>query len=147
MLILMCDVVTKRKFKLVDILNCYILGFINLIPQSFRVSFENTFVMFIYDAFTALVIMSLLLYIYYNLIVFNDNESKRLNLLTIVAIQAINFIFVAFTVNIINNVFNEVFTYVYKNGYYEFISNISLRVLEAIMIVVVLLYKKNKGVN
>lgn len=143
LLIRFCDVLTKRTFKLSDLISCYILGTVNLIFQNFRTTFSNPVYILIYDMFVMFIPMILLLFIYYNNVVIYRHSVKRITVMNVFMIQIINFITTSLVVNFFNYVFGNIFTFRYVNNYYEFIINICLRIFQLGLIVAISKYFKS----
>lgn len=131
-LILFCDIFTKRKFKKTDIIHCYILGGINLLIQSIKYLFSDTTTVFIYDIVSVFVIGSMVLYFYYFIIIGCNIKFKY-----IIMSHVVNYVFTCFIIFFLNYMFNEVYKFGFKSYEYEFLANILLRICEITIFLII----------
>lgn len=131
-LILFCDIFTKRKFKKTDIIHCYILGGINLFIQSIRYLFPDPLLMLVYDIIAVFVIGVFITYFYYFVFIGTKIRISRSFLAHIFNYTAMCFVAVIF-----NNIFNNVYTFQFSNKNYEFFTNISLRIFEIFIVLII----------
>lgn len=134
-LILFCDIFTKRNFKRIDIIHFYILGGINLFVQSIKFLFSNLSIIFIYDILVNFIFMCIICYFYYNLFMMKPGNRIRFSLILIP--QIFNYCTICFVVYYFNSVFNEVYTFEFNSKFYEFLANITVRILQFLIILII----------
>lgn len=134
-LILFCDIFTKRKFNKIDIVHCYILGGINLFVQSIKFLFSNLSIIFIYDILVNFIFMCIICYFYYNLFMMKPGNRIRFSLILIP--QIFNYCTIFFIVYVFNYIFGNVYNLGFNSKFYELFANISLRIMQIIIIFII----------
>lgn len=128
-LILFCDMISKRKFRFFDVLHCYILGTINLLFQISRMLFDNKIIILFLDLFVALVIMTITLNLYYNKQILSKSECEKTTLKHSFCAIALNYVSIMISTFVLNSLFGKIYDSNYTTSYYEFISNIFIRLI------------------
>lgn len=140
-IILICDLFTKRKFKLIDIVHCYVLGAINLMIQYISVFINDSALQLIYNIFVSLILTSIITYLYYNLAI-----KERINLIYAFYALGLQYISVSIAVYILNSIIPNAYTNVISVKY-ELITNLCLRIAQIIIIFTIYLIRRNKNVK
>lgn len=77
--------------------------------------------------------MCILCYLYY-FIVLNNRNIKPINAFIS---QIFNYCTICFVVYYFNSVFNEVYTFEFNSKFYEFLANITVRILQFLIILII----------
>lgn len=140
-LILFCDIFTKRKFKKTDIIHCYILGGLNLFVQSIRYLFSDPMFLLVYDVIVVFIFGFILLYFYYFLFI-----GVCIKLRVVLFSHIFNYITICFVMFLFNIIFNNVYNSGFSSKIYELLANLSLRILQVVCLFIikfgVLIYEK-----
>lgn len=142
-LILFCDVFTKRKFKKIDILHCLGLGVINFVFQYASMLMTDSRLVLIYDLLMV-VVTGFILLVYYKTLI-----SKEIKLSHSVYAMIFSFTTIPIVCNLANIIIEDIYKLGFSNKYDELLINLTLRVLQFIVILIIKLgvskFEKGKG--
>lgn len=138
-LILFLVSLSREKFKIKNLLSCFVLGAVNLVLQHPDKFIQNEVLIFIYDVFVALVLMSFTSYFAY-LLMFK----KSISLYKCFLACVFNFITIYIGIYAVqlSGVTDVVFVTRYSNLISEFLINFTIKVIQFVLLIIL-----NYGVN
>lgn len=129
---------SREKFKIKNLLSCFILGAVNLILQYPNKFIQNEVLVFIYDVFVALVLMSFTSYFAYLL-----TFKKSISMYKCFLASVFNFVTIyigIYTVQLLG--ITDIFFNVEQPLISEFLTNFTIKVIQFVLLIIL-----NYGVN
>lgn len=129
---------SREEFKIKNLLSCFILGAVNLVLQYPNKFIQNEVLVFIYDVFVALVLMSFTSYFAYLLIF-----KKSISMYKCFLASVFNFVTIyigIYTVQLLG--ITDIFFNVEQPLISEFLTNFTIKVIQFVLLIIL-----NYGVN
>lgn len=129
---------SREKFKIKNLLSCFILGAVNLVLQYPNKFIQNEVLVFIYDVFVALVLMSFTSYFAYLL-----TFKKSISMYKCFLASVFNFVTIyigIYTVQLLG--ITDIFFNVEQPLISEFLTNFTIKVIQFVLLIIL-----NYGVN